>query len=291
MVFPDILKPCHTMGQNLAKLINPAVPLTAYPAMRVPMPIRPRRSGRIPKPTIIFTIQTEIFSRHRRTAPAPAPAPAPVVAVARIRDAPPSIRAVHPPIEVTHIIRELNLPQMEEIAKSSPAIGVPEDRIALATKKFQKNKFSDEYYTRSESWRRFVYDAGLAGKTVWEPFFGDGSSRAELAKIGVTQIGKEGDFWKNITAPDCPTDFIMSNPPFSFKWEIMETLLERKRSFALILPWQTFYQTGAEKIANLHRKYGGKYLRYAMRGEEGAFYSPTEKKMVPIGTSILLWEF
>jgi hypothetical protein len=293
MVFRDILKHTadHTMGQKLTRFLTPAVPLTAHPAMRMPMPIRPRRSGRIQKPTIIFTIQTEIFSRHRRTAPAPAPAPAPVVAVARIRDAPPSIRAVHPPLEITHIIRELNLPQMEEIAKSSPAIGVPEDRIALATKKFANNKHSDEYYTRSESWRRFVYDAGLAGKTVWEPFFGDGSSRAELAKIGVTQIGKEGDFWENITAPDCPTDFIMSNPPFSFKWEIMETLLERKRSFALILPWQTFYQTNARHLARLHEKYGGEYLRYGMRGEEVEFYSPKDRKMVPIGTSILLWTF
>jgi hypothetical protein len=71
----------------------------------------------------------------------------------------------------------------------------------------------------------------------------------------------------------------------------METLLERKRSFAFILPWQTFYQSGAKKIADLQRKYGGKYIRYAMRGEEVEFYSPTAKKMVPIGTSIMLWTF
>jgi hypothetical protein len=273
------------MGQNLTRLLSPAVPLTAYPAMRMPRPVpvpSPRRSERIPKPTQIFNNNRIEISRTLRPRPAVTP---------RLLVAPPSIRAVHPPLEVTHIIRELNLPIMEEIAKSSPAVGVPEDRIALATKKFQKNKFSDEYYTRSESWRRFVDDAGLAGKTVWEPFFGDGSSRDELAKLGVTQIGKAGDFWENITAPDCPTDFIMSNPPFSFKWEIMETLLERKRSFALILPWQTFYQSGAKKIAELHRKYGGKYLRYNMRGEEVMFYSPTSKKMMPIGTSILLWTF
>ena len=269
------------MGQKLTRILTPAVPMTAYPAMRVPMPIRPRRSGRIPKPTQIFNNNRIEISRT----------PPPRPAVARLLVAPPSIRAVHPPLDVTHIIRELNLPRMEKIAKSSPATGVPEDRVALATKKFQKNKFSDEYYTRSESWRRFVDDAGLAGKTVWEPFFGDGSSRDELAKLGVTQIGKAGDFWENITAPDCPTDFIMSNPPFSFKWEIMETLLERKRSFALILPWQTFYQTNARHLAELHRKYGGDYLRYAMRGEEVTFYSPTSKKMVPIGTSILLWTF
>jgi hypothetical protein len=178
---------------------------------------------------------------------------------------------------------------MEKVAKRG--IPVPEDRIAIATKKFQKNKFSDEYYTRSASWARFVADAGLEGKTVYEPFYGDGSSRAELAKLGVTQIGKAGDFWENIVADDCPADFIMSNPPFSFKWEIIETLLERKRSFALILPWQTFYQSGAEKIRNLQRKYGGKYIRYNMRGEEVMFYSPKDKKMMPIGTSILLWTF
>jgi hypothetical protein len=270
------------MGQKLAKLLIPAVPLTAYPHQRVIAPIIPRRSSRLSKPTIIFTVQTEI-SRTLRPRPVPAPA------VARLREAPPALRAVHAPVPLTHIIRELNLAGMEKVAKKG--MPVPEDRIALATKKFNKNKFSDEYYTRSASWARFVNDAGLEGKTVYEPFFGDGSSRPELAKLGVTQIGKQGDFWENIVAPDCPTNFIMSNPPFSFKWEIMETLLERKRSFAFILPWQTFYQSGAKKIADLHRKYGGKYLRYDMRGEEGHFYSPKTKKMMPIGTSILLWTF
>lgn len=272
------------MGQKLARFITPAVPMTAYPAMRVTAPRIPRRSPRLPKPTIIFTIQTEI-SRTLRPRPAVAPA------VARLREAPPALRAECPAVPLTHIIRELNLAGMEKVAKSAKAIPVPEDRIALATKKFNKNKFSDEYYTRSASWERFVYDAGLKGKTVYEPFYGDGSSRAELAKLGVTQIGKAGDFWENIVAPDCPTDFIMSNPPFSFKWEIMETLLERKRSFALILPWQTFYQSGARKLRNLQEKYGGKYLRYNMRGEENHYYSPATKKMTPIGTSILLWTF
>jgi hypothetical protein len=268
------------MGQKLARCITPAVPMTAYPAMRITAPIIPRRSSRIPKPTQIYQIE---ISRTLRPRPAVAPA------VARLREAPPALRAVHPPVPLTHIIRELNLPHMEKVAKRG--IPVPEDRIALATKKFQKNKFSDEYYTRSASWARFVADAGLEGKTVYEPFYGDGSSRAELAKLGVTQIGKAGDFWENIVADDCPADFIMSNPPFSFKWEIIETLLERKRSFALILPWQTFYQSGAEKIRNLQRKYGGKYIRYNMRGEEVMFYSPKDKKMMPIGTSILLWTF
>ena len=271
------------MGQNLTRLLSPAVPLTAYPAMR--MPVRTfasslRRSSRLPKPTQIYQIE---ISRTLRPRPAPAPA------VARLREAPPALRAVVPAVPLTHKIRELNLAGMEKVAKKG--MPVPEDRIALATKKFNKNKFSDEYYTRSASWERFVADAGLEGKTIYEPFFGDGSSRPELAKLGVTQIGKAGDFWENIVAPDCPTNFIMSNPPFSFKWEIMETLLERKRSFAFILPWQTFYHSGARKIHNLQEKYGGKYIRYNMRGEENHYYSPKDKKMMPIGTSILLWTF
>lgn len=274
------------MGQTLAKSILPAVPLTAYPAMRIIAPRIPRRSSRISKPTVIFTIQTEI-SRHRSLPPPPPPPRAPVTI--RRLPVPPALRAECPAIPLTHIIRELNLPSMEKVAKKG--MPVPEDRIALATQKFNKNKFSDEYYTRSASWARFVADAGLEGKTVYEPFYGDGSSKAELAKLGVTQISKKGDFWENIVADDCPTNFIMSNPPFSFKWEILETLAERKRSFAFILPWQTFYQSGAKKLRNLHEKYGGKYLRYDMRGEEVQFYSPATKKMTPIGTSILLWTF
>ena len=48
---------------------------------------------------------------------------------------------------------------------------------------------------------------------------------------------------------------------------------------------------GARKIHNLQEKYGGKYIRYNMRGEENHYYSPKDKKMMPIGTSILLWTF
>ena len=265
------------MGQKLARFITPAVPMTAYPAMRVTAPRIPRRSSRLPKPTQIYQIE---ISRTLRPRPAVA---------RRLLPVPPALRAECTAVPLTHIIRELNLAGMEKVAKKG--MPVPENRIALATQKFNKNKFSDEYYTRSASWERFVADAGLKGKTVYEPFYGDGSSRAELAKLGVTQIGKAGDFWENIVAPDCPANFIMSNPPFSFKWEIMETLLERKRSFALILPWQTFYQSGARKIRNLQEKYGGKYIRYNLRGEENHYYSPKDKKMMPIGTSILLWTF
>ena len=53
-------------------------------------------------------------------------------------------------------------------------------------------------------------------------------------------VGENKDFWEQIQDPNCPQHFILSNPPFSYKWQIIQTLIEKKRDFALILPWEVF---------------------------------------------------
>jgi hypothetical protein len=154
---------------------------------------------------------------------------------------------------------------------------------------FKANKVSDEYYTRGHTWARFIEDYGLTGTTIFEPFYGDGTSREALAGL-VSVVGKAGDFWDNINAPDCPQEYIMTNPPFSFKWLVIQTFLEKRRPFAMIMPWQLFY-TSVERLNDYAEHYGGSWTKYKLKAQEQKFWSPTQEKMVGIGCSILVWTF
>jgi hypothetical protein len=166
-----------------------------------------------------------------------------------------------------------------------------DERRKLSTILFQNNKRSDEYYTRANTWRRFIEDHNLTGKTIFEPFYGDGSSIKVLNEAGVNVESKAGDFWDIITEKNCSKHFIMSNPPFSFKWLIIQTLLERKRNFALIMPFQMFYNSAAKRLNDYQEMFGGVWSKYELKSKEQEYYSLNDKKMIRIGTSILMWTF
>lgn len=155
---------------------------------------------------------------------------------------------------------------------------------------FKKNTVSDEYYTRGHTWARFIEAHGLKGKTIFEPFYGDGTSREALAGL-VSVVGKAGDFWDNINAPDCPQEYIMTNPPFSFKWLVIQTFLEKRRPFAMIMPWQMFYNSSLAQLDNYAEFYGGRWTQFKLTAQEQKYWSPEKKEMVGIGSSILVWNF
>ena len=54
--------------------------------------------------------------------------------------------------------------------KSCALIDDINGRTAFARYLFRSNKKSDEYYTRSETWKRFIIEKGLMGKTVLNHF-------------------------------------------------------------------------------------------------------------------------
>jgi hypothetical protein len=173
------------------------------------------------------------------------------------------------------------------------------ERQAYSTYLFKANKKNDEYYTRAHTWQRFIDDKGLNGATVFEPFYGDGSSTESLSGL-VDVVGVKGaDFWDIIDDPHYKDMLIMSNPPFSFKWQVIYTLLERQRPFALILPWQTFYgkipegKTEANKstLEKYQEQWGGTYEMFVLKGNEMQFYHPPTDKMEAIGCHILYWTF
>jgi hypothetical protein len=160
------------------------------------------------------------------------------------------------------------------------------DRKAISEELFTNNKFSDEYYTRGKTWERFITSTNIKGKTVYEPFYGDGTSAlTKHCKVVFTP----GDFWDTITT--APEHLILTNPPFSFKWLVIQTLLELRRSFAMILPWQSFYNSGLKKIKYLIQQYGGKAYCFNLTGSECDFYHPADKNMKRIGCKILFWIF
>jgi hypothetical protein len=153
---------------------------------------------------------------------------------------------------------------------------------------FNNNKVSDEYYTRGNTWARFIVEERLLGQTICEPFYGDGSSRDALKGL-VNVVGISGDFWDNLSIMS--NEYILTNPPFSFKWLIIQTFLEMKRPFAMIMPWQVFYGTSRRRLDEYRDIYGGRWEKFELTSREQDYWSPTQNKMVKIGTSILVWRF
>lgn len=179
-------------------------------------------------------------------------------------------------------------------------IEVMRERRAFSDYLFKSNKKSDEYYTRAYTWQRFVDQNGLRGSTVFEPFYGDGSSTESLSGL-VDVVGVKGaDFWDIIDNPLYKDLFILSNPPFSFKWQIIYTLLERHRSFALILPFQVFYgkminddpdDRHESTLERYQKQWGGTFEMFNLKADENLYYHPPTDSMTGIGCHILHWTF
>ena len=161
-----------------------------------------------------------------------------------------------------------------------------ENRRQLAIKKFSSNPLSDEYYTGAAAWESFAQERSL--KRVWEPFAGDGKIVTEWAKLGVDCVMSSGDFWDNLKLPE-GIDYIATNPPFSFKWLVLETLLEFKKPLAVILPWQSFYANGLTRLNWLQQEYGGQWKQLPMTSAGQHFWHPPVNDYKKIGCFILEW--
>ena len=82
---------------------------------------------------------------------------------------------------------------------------------------------------------------------------------------------------------------MVSNPPFSFKFQVMHTLLEQKRNFSLVLPWQVFHNNNI--LSKFHEAYGGKYSIFELKENEQFYMCNKTKQLEKIGTKILSWQF
>ena len=156
------------------------------------------------------------------------------------------------------------------------------------------NRFSDEYYTRAECWAPFLQEeecgaAPAPGAAVWEPFAGDGACYEMLRGFGLETLGRPGqsDFWANTRAPR-GTEWIVTNPPFSSKWLVLDALLENRLPMAVILPWQAFYGNGVLRLDALRARHGGTWSRHACGTH--AFNRP-DGTTKDVGCYILRWVF
>lgn len=88
----------------------------------------------------------------------------------------------------------------------------------------------DDYMTPKYAWEN-IKDYIPKDKTIWEAFYGDGTSADYLRELGFNVIHEDIDFFKNNLG-----DIIISNPPFSKSKEILKRLKELDKPFILIFP-------------------------------------------------------
>lgn len=97
------------------------------------------------------------------------------------------------------------------------------------SKTFKKH---DDYMTPISAWNSINHFLP-AGKVVWEPFFGDGTSGKNLMKLGHRVIHQKKDFFKENPGQ---AELIVTNPPYSIVKDIMPRLLVLDLPFVLLMP-------------------------------------------------------
>ena len=99
------------------------------------------------------------------------------------------------------------------------------------------HKKNDEYYTQNSCWDKITPYINKS-QVIFEGFYGGGHTYNYFTKNGYKVIGQKGlDFFsdeadKLLKQSDC----VITNPPFSLKYKIMDKLVEHNKPFILVLP-------------------------------------------------------
>lgn len=107
------------------------------------------------------------------------------------------------------------------------------------------DKQSDEYYTPKEAVLpiiKYIDKGNKPSYTIWCPFDSEESEyvkciRAAGHKVIASHIDDDKNFF--YYEPDEWYDYIISNPPFSLKDDILKRLCELNKPFAILLPLPT----------------------------------------------------
>jgi hypothetical protein len=89
---------------------------------------------------------------------------------------------------------------------------------------------TDNWMTPKSAWENIKHLIP-ADKTLWEAFYGDGTSGTHLKELGFNTIHENIDFFLNDMG-----DLVVSNPPFSLIKEVLQRLVVLDKPFILILP-------------------------------------------------------
>ena len=98
----------------------------------------------------------------------------------------------------------------------------------------------DEYYTPKHLLQA-VAPFVPRDKSIWMPFYGDGSVGRYMRELGFDDVHHEPseDFFTT-APPDASKDtIVVDNPPFSLKREVFERLVSLDLPFMLIVPLAT----------------------------------------------------
>ena len=103
--------------------------------------------------------------------------------------------------------------------------------MVLFTKQNCTLKCHDQYYTPASAFEAIAHLIPR-GVTIWEPFWGDGTSGATLRSMGWEVIHREEDFFS------CGKlgDIVVTNPPFSASARVLGRLKDLDIPFLCILP-------------------------------------------------------
>jgi hypothetical protein len=107
---------------------------------------------------------------------------------------------------------------------------------------------NDNFITTKEDWKA-IEDYLPKDKIIYEPFYCDGKSGLILKELGCNQVIHQNvDFFENTFN----YDYIISNPPFSIKRQILDKLYEIDKPFILIMPMEIlnykYFQKWLNKI-------------------------------------------
>ena len=94
-------------------------------------------------------------------------------------------------------------------------------------------KKDDDYETTEEIWK-MIYPYMKNYVSLYEPFYCSGKSGEILKSFGLNVIHEDEDFFENYMKHDY--DLIVSNPPFSIKKQVFDTLHKINKPFIMISP-------------------------------------------------------
>ena len=95
-------------------------------------------------------------------------------------------------------------------------------------------KKDDDYETPLSAWEAIKTYLPL-DKVAHDPFICNGRSIEYFKQLNIPHVEPEGDFFEN----DIIGDYVLSNPPFTLKKEVLQRLVDIDKPFIMIMPSQT----------------------------------------------------
>jgi hypothetical protein len=105
-------------------------------------------------------------------------------------------------------------------------------------------KKQDDYTTPKEAWEFIFKNINCRDKVIWCPFYNNGHASIYLNELKINHIHTDNDFFTT----DISFDYIIDNPPYSCKKEVIQRCLSLKKPFALLLPTETIERVYLSEI-------------------------------------------